>query len=112
MRVVKNWLDDGALLIIHTDDKKTLVRHPDINDEMAESIVSCRDKYFLFTVDDDGPPPPPWPTDALEANPDFFTSMLWKRLMGSRVLRSSLGAAAVLVARRRHGAGSRRADSH
>ncbi len=23
MRVVKNWLDGGALLIIHTDDKKT-----------------------------------------------------------------------------------------
>ena len=37
----------------------------------------------------------PWPTGPLVANPDFYTSILWKRLMGHRVLWSSLGAAAV-----------------
>jgi heparanase 1 len=36
-----------------------------------------------------------WPTGPLQANPDFFTSILWKRLVGHRVLWSSLGADAV-----------------
>ena len=40
-------------------------------------------------------PQGPWPTGALVANPDFFTSVLWKRLMGPRVLWSSLSASAV-----------------
>eukprot|EP01047_Picozoa_sp_COSAG01_P028887 COSAG01_NODE_1959_length_8800_cov_81.221584_1_plen_594_part_00 len=36
--------------------------------------------------------PAAWPTGHLQANPDYFTSLLWKRLMGQRVLSSSLGA--------------------
>ena len=38
----------------------------------------------------------PSPTGPLHAHPDFFTSLLWKRLMGRRVIESSLGAAALM----------------
>eukprot|EP01050_Picozoa_sp_SAG11_P027588 SAG11_NODE_7046_length_1203_cov_1.676630_1_plen_146_part_01 len=38
--------------------------------------------------------PPVWPTGPLRANPDYFTSLLWKALMGPTIIQSSLGAAA------------------
>jgi len=40
-----------------------------------------------------GPPDHAWPnrTKPLVPNPDFFTALLWQRLMGHRVLESSLG---------------------
>ena len=48
------------------------------------------------TADGEGsaPPLPAWPTGPLQANPDYFTSLLWKAIMGPTVLNSSLAAAA------------------
>jgi heparanase 1 len=50
----------------------------------------------------------PWPTEPLEANPDFYTSVLWKRLMGPRVLSAELPSGPSVL--RVHAACARSAD--